>query len=46
MKQAETEHKHEAVAYCPECDKEHDVSTCGDGQIECCGIIFYWKTVD
>lgn len=35
-----------ALAFCPACDAEHEVSTCGDGEEECvCGTRFYWSTV-
>ena len=47
MKEAVTEQRNYAVAYCPYCDAEHDVSTCGDGNIYCvCDKEFYWSTVD
>jgi len=47
MEEAKTEQRSYAVAYCPHCDAEHDVSTCDSGEIECvCGKVFYWSTVD
>jgi hypothetical protein len=34
-----------ALAHCPECDAEHEVSTCSHGTIECvCGVDLYWQT--
>ncbi|WP_318441799.1 hypothetical protein [Photobacterium leiognathi] len=47
LPQAETEQRNYAVAYCPNCNAEHDVSTCGEGIETCtCGITFSWVTVD
>jgi hypothetical protein len=45
IEEAEIEHRNYAVAYCPKCNAEHDVSTCGSGTEECiCGTKFYWST--
>lgn len=45
--EARTEQRNYAVAYCPHCDAEHDVSTCGEGEETClCGTTFIWSTVD
>ncbi len=47
MKEALTEERYYAVAYCPDCNEEHDISTCSNGQKKCpCGTVFYWSTVD
>ena len=45
MKEAEIEFISVAVAYCPECQDQHDVSTCDSGEINCiCGETFHWST--
>lgn len=47
LKTARTEHINYALAHCPYCNAEHDVSTCGSGTITCvCEKDFYWSTED
>lgn len=47
LPEARTEQINYAVAFCPNCDAEHDVSTCGEGEIICvCALEFSWMTVD
>lgn len=44
---ARIEFTYSATAFCPNCDAEHDVSTCGEGTEVCvCGTSFDWATVD
>lgn len=47
LPEARIEQRNYAVAFCPACDAEHDVPTCGEGKETCvCGTTFYWLTVD
>ncbi len=47
VKEAITEQRNYAVAHCPYCGAEHDVSTCDSGEIVCiCNKKFAWSTVD
>lgn len=42
---ARTEKRTYSVAFCPKCNKEHNVYTGGKGKEVCrCGTTFYWAT--
>lgn len=46
LPEAEVEQRNYAVAYCPNCNDEHEVSTCCSGEESCdsCGTRFAWNT--
>lgn len=47
LPESDVEHRNYAIAYCPECGAEHEVSTCGHGEKTCdCMTTFYWNTED